>query len=179
MAFFGIKMSKYLIDWTDTSGNIEKLSDAIKRQFEHLGYTLTKHRLAYILATVEHETGGKFAPVLESWYMSDEYRNGLRYAPYFGRGYVQITWKTNYQKYEDILGLPLVAQPELTLRPDVSLFILCHGFYRGAFTGLRLGHFLASDENGSQDFVGARRIINGTDKDEHIAGLAYGYLEQM
>lgn len=173
-------MSRYLLaDWNDTSGDVGLLSDAIERQFKRLKYTLTKHRLAYILATVQHETGGKFTPCLESWYMSDDYRNGLRYAPYFGRGYVQITWETNYQKYEDILELPLVAQPELTLRPDVALFILCHGFYRGAFTGLRLGNFLASDESGVQDFVGARRIINGTDKADHIAGIAYDILRTL
>jgi len=37
---------------------------------------------------------------------------------YFGRGYVQLTWEENYRTYGMILGLDLLAHPDLLLEPE-------------------------------------------------------------
>ncbi|WP_242049006.1 glycoside hydrolase family 19 protein [Planktothrix sp. FACHB-1365] len=54
-----------------------------------------------------------------------------------GRGYVQLTWNYNYRKYSDVLGLDLVNDPDLVMRPDIALFILIHGMKWGVFTGIK------------------------------------------
>ncbi|WP_147443315.1 peptidoglycan-binding protein [Corallococcus sp. AB011P] len=139
-------------------------------------------QIAYVLATVEHETGDTFKPIEEASYMTkkeaDAYLRGKKYHPYHGRGYVQLTWKSNYQKYSDILGLDLVRHPELLLQPDVSLFILVHGMKTGAFTSKKLSDYLtASHANLHDAFRRARAIINGTDRASAIADLAMAWMK--
>ena len=50
---------------------------------------------AYVLATIRHETANTFAPVTEMG--SQKYLRSKQYYPYIGRGYVQLTWKWNYE----------------------------------------------------------------------------------
>lgn len=135
-------------------------------------------QIAYMLATADHETGGTMEPVYEAHYLRNpiRYLRKLRYYPYYGRGYVQLTWKANYQKYQQILGLPLVSVPKLAQRPDVATFILVHGMRTGAFTRKKLSDYIRP---GRVDFVGARRIVNITDKAAKIAKLAHGYLARL
>lgn len=151
----------------------ENIVLTIKREAIKQGLTLnTQH--AYILATVEHETAGTFQPVKEGLDLSDNWRkNNLRYYPYYGRGYVQLTWRNNYDRYGKILNLDLVNNPDLALKHETSLFILIHGFKNGTFTGVDLENYV---NNNKTDFINARRCINGTDRAEHIAILATKYL---
>lgn len=133
---------------------------------------------AYVLATAEHETGGTYQAVREGFYLKSPlaHLKKLRYYPYYGRGLVQLTWRANYLKYQTLLGLPLVANPDLALRPDVATFILVHGMKHGTFTGKRLDDFIRP---GHLDFTGARRIINGQDRAQRIANLARGHLARL
>lgn len=39
---------------------------------------------------------------------------------YRGRGYIQITGKSNYKKFGDMIGVDLVANPEKALEPDIA-----------------------------------------------------------
>lgn len=120
--------------------------------------------LAYIMATVQRETG-TYKPV-------DEIGGpGFSYAPYYGRGYVQLTHLSNYTKYSEITGQDLVGNPDLVKEPKTAAFILVHGFLNGTFTGLSLRDFISADGS-KKDYMGARRIINGTDKASLIAGYA-------
>lgn len=131
--------------------------------------------IQYVLATVEHETGGKFTPVTESWWLNDSDKylrtNPItkRYYPYYGRGLVQITWRDNYEKFGKLMGIDLVANPDLALDFNNALFILIHGMKHGIFTGKKLSDFF--NKNGS-DFIGARAIVNGKDQDTKIAKMA-------
>jgi hypothetical protein len=145
----------------------EEKQQTIKQITDHLrklgGASLNKNHLAYILATVQHETANTFLPISEF--------HGYRrhYAPYWGRGYVQLTHKANYEKYSVFLNVDMVEQPDLALQPTRASFILVHGMLIGAFTGKSLSDY---DRNGSFDFINARRIINGRDCADKIAGYA-------
>lgn len=60
---------------------------------------------------------------------------------YFGRGYVQLTWKANYALAGGKLGLDLVANPDLALDPGAAARILFLGMAEGWFTGKRLADY--------------------------------------
>jgi predicted chitinase len=140
-------------------------------------YGFCQSQIAYILATVQHETANTFRPVREGLNVSDIWRRyNLRYYPYYGRGYVQITWKSNYLKFGSLIGLDLVNNPDLALRADIALFTLLYGMKHGSFTGNSLNNYT---RNGVTDFVNARRVINGMDKAEQIAAIASSWMRQL
>ena len=129
-----------------------------------------KNQIKYIIAKVEHETNGTFTPVREAYWLSESWRKrNLRYYPYYGRGFVQITWKDNYEKFGKLLNIDLVDNPDLALDIDYATFILVYGMKHGSFTGKKLCDYINCEKT---DFVRARRIINGNDKAAHIARLA-------
>jgi predicted chitinase len=158
-------------DFGSKAGTIE----AIRWECNQHGLTL-KTQQAYVLATVEHETARTFRPLEE--YGKGKGRPYGKIDPqtgkaYYGRGFVQLTWRANYAKYSKILGVDLVKRPELACDPNVALFILVHGFRHGTFTGKNLVQFV---NNRQTDFYNARRVINGLDHANHIANLAQKYL---
>jgi peptidoglycan hydrolase-like protein with peptidoglycan-binding domain len=158
----------------DRAGTVKAIHGECLRQ----GVTMLE-QIAYVLATVELETG-HFQPVREADYLgakAEGYRKkNLRYYPYYGRGYVQLTWKENYEKYTKLLGVDLVKNPDLALRPDVALFVLVHGMKKGIFTGASLSTYI----NASRvDFRGARAIINGSDRAADCAGYARQWLNAL
>jgi predicted chitinase len=96
--------------------------------------------------------------------------DGIRYA---GRGYVQLTWKVNYQKAARELNQNLIDHPDLAMRPDNAALIMRRGMMDGWFTGYRFSDYLpAQGPATAQQFTRARRIINGTDKAALIARYA-------
>lgn len=132
---------------------------------------------AYVLATVEHETAGTFKPVREAFWKSEDWRQkNLRYFPFYGRGFVQITWKRNYEKYAELTGLDLAGHPDLAMDPDVACYILVHGFKHGIFTGKKLEDYI---NPGMIDFLHARRCINGMDRAADIKRLAETWLKKL
>ena len=147
--------------------------DAIKGMCQAMGIGLPT-QIAYVLATTQWETAQTFQPVKEAFWLNEEWRQAnLSYYPYYGRGYVQLTWDTNYKAYSDILGIDLVNNPDRAMDPPVALFVLVHGFKTGTFTGRKITDFV---NQGTTDFVSARRCINGTDKANEIASLAEKFL---
>jgi hypothetical protein len=137
----------------------------------------SKQQIAYVLATTQWESAGTFKPVREGLSRSDDWRRqNLRYYPYYGRGYVQITWDYNYKKFGARLGIDLLNQPDLALQHEYALPILLDGFEYGLFTGRKIADYI--NANGT-DFPGARRCINGTDRASEIAALAQKFLAQL
>lgn len=149
--------------------------------------------IAYILATAWHETGKTVQPVRETFATSDAQaisrleaafkagRLGSVKTPYwrdgwFGRGYVQLTWKVNYENMSKWLKVDLVANPSKALDPTIAAQITYEGMIRGMFTAKKLGDYLDGvDESDEKDFAEyklARKIINGTDKAADIANYA-------
>lgn len=123
---------------------------------------------AYVLATVYHETARTMQPI-------EEYGGpSARYAPWYGRGHVQLTWEENYQKQEDKHGhmgeeFKVHEDWNRALIPAVSATVCVYGMRDGDFTGKGLDDYIRA---GSVDYVNARRIVNGTDKADLIAGYA-------
>jgi len=146
---------------------------------------------AYLLATAWHETcnimqpiaewGGleyfdRYDPVLAD---SEEYRSRARRMgntrqgdgfKYRGRGYVQLTGKANYVKAGRLLGVDLVANPDMAMEPAIAYRILVTGMQDGWFTSRRLSDYLRPGR--APDYVGARRVINGQDRAALIASYA-------
>ncbi len=125
------------------------------------------------LATSWHETNAQMQPVREAYWLSEDWRRAhLRYYPWYGRGYVQLTWQANYEKADEELGLngALIADPDCALRPDIAARVLVHGMEAGWFTKKKLADYLPlSGQGGFEAFKAARYIINGQDKAEKIA----------
>jgi len=136
-----------------------------------------KEQIAYVIATAEHETGRVYKPVIEAHWLSEDWRErNFSYYPYYGRGYVQITHKYNYEKFTKLLGTDFVINPKGVLDKKVSLFILVYGMSTGMFSGKRLGTYVNKND---KDFYRARKVVNGRDKAEHIARLAEKWLEKL
>lgn len=142
-----------------------------------------------MLGTTYHETARTMYPI-------EEYGNGKgkRYGKkikqsgepyeepdkiYYGRGYVQLTWYENYERMGRILNIPLLQQPELALRPDIAANIMFEGMTKSlSLKGDFTGHYLEQYFNDTrEDWVNARRIINGLDRAELIAGYAKRFYE--
>ena len=88
---------------------------------------------------------------------------------YYGRGYVQLTWDWNYKAMGEKLGNRLLYEPQLALDPVVAYNIMSLGMRNGSFTGKGLSKYINDEQC---DYVNARRIINGTDRAQTIAGYA-------
>jgi putative chitinase len=153
--------------------------------------------MACALATDYHETGHTLQPVRErggAAYLAkyDTGRlaaalgntpeadgDGVRWA---GRGKVQLTGHRNYQHADERLhalgvlgpGESLLETPDLALRMDVAAACLVFGMAEGWFTGKSFNHYLPGRATAEQ-FAHARRIINGVDRAELVAGYAVAF----
>ncbi|MEJ0096162.1 MAG: hypothetical protein WDN46_22940 [Methylocella sp.] len=125
---------------------------------------LTDQRwLAYMLATVFHETGTAMQPVQEAG--SQAYLRSKPYYPYIGEGLVGVTWKSNYAKFG-------AKNPGDLLQWPLALRGLYDGMINGMYTGARLSTYFSSMH---ADWINARRIINGEDKNVLIAGYGHSF----
>lgn len=170
--------------------------DAILDKFE----TCDPRWTAYALATAYHETGGKMTAIIENLNYSAKglratfpkyfsvaeaaryarepeaianraYANRMGNGPessgdgwrFRGRGICQCTGKDNYEKYG------IADNPDKALEAEFAVSIMFDGMVNGRFTGKALSDYFNECKT---DWVGARRIINGTDKAAKIAGEA-------
>jgi putative chitinase len=148
--------------------------------------------LAYALATAFHETAFTMQPIRERGgqdYFMRMYDPGsslprraalarsMGALPgdgglFCGRGYVQLTWRSNYAKMGKAFGVDLTSSAQAAdqvLQPALAAKIMFKGMEEGAFTGKKFADFFnASTEN----WKNARKIINGNDCDDIIAQYA-------
>lgn len=152
--------------------------------------------VAYALATAYHETAHTMQPVRENggsayfrrmYDIQGDRPNVARRlgnlqpgdgALFCGRGYPQLTGRANYVRADRELGLggSLIANPDRALEPPIAAAIMRRGMEEGWFTGRSFKSQLPEIGSASEDqFVAARRIINGQDR----AGLIAGYAIQF
>lgn len=143
---------------------------------------ISLNRTAYILGTAYWETGKTMEPVREAFYLGkkqEAYRKKLRYYPWYGRGFVQLTWKENYVKAGKRLGVDFTKDPDKVMDPDYSARILVIGMEEGWFTGKDVDDYIddvdENDEEDRKEYEAARRVVNGTDKKVEIATIALEY----
>lgn len=145
-----------------------------------LRHGVTDHsQIAYILATAEHESdnfraareyGGREQARLRDYSGGEEF---------YGRGYVHTTHDYNYLAMGEALGLGTTLRDDpdrAATDPRLAADLLVVGMQRGLYTGRALGDYVNED---GVDYANARRVVNGIDRAEHIAGLARGWEAQV
>lgn len=132
-------------------------------------------KIAYILATAFHEA--RLKPVEEIGHgVGKEYGKFINGHVYYGRGLVQLTWKSNYETFGHLLKIDLVNNPSLALNIDYAADIIVIGMNKGIFTGIGLSKYF--NENVT-DPIQARKIVNGLDCANLIAGYYTHILTSM
>jgi hypothetical protein len=168
-----------------------------------LNLTRDKEKVAYILATARHETNNfdtlqEYDGVKQAIRLNYEKNPDNKSLSYHGRGFVQLTHFSNYKKYKDIIeskfGIDIVKNPDSLLEnKSACAFILVDGMINGKFTGDNLDSYpytyKAQDPEVKAgkakvgeiglDFWNSRRIVNGTDQADLIAGYANEYLDMI
>jgi putative chitinase len=148
--------------------------------------------LAYAFATAYHETAFTMQPIRErggpNYFtrMYDPKSTVPRRAAlakkmgaqpgdgpiFYGRGYVQLTWRVNYAKMGKAFQVDLIADAaaaDKVLQPELAAKIMFKGMEEGTFTGRKFAGYFNSR---TEDWKNARQIINGNDCDEAIAVYA-------
>ena len=143
--------------------------------------------LAYALATFFHETAETMQPI-EEYGKGAGKSYGKPAGPhgqcYYGRGHVQLTWEENYKNGQKFLkeryGVDANIHPEAhkMLHPQTSALVSYDGMIHDWFTGVGLPKYL-SKSKGIEDPVNARRIVNGTDKADLIAGYYWKFKKAL
>ena len=149
---------------------IKTLSDDKVRVTEQDGdqfVVLSNGRISALTANARMGTadGGAASSV----YDKDD---GVEHA-YYGRGYVQLTWWSNYALAGVALGqgLNLLKDPELVATPTVAYALMSHGMRTGS--GFANGRSFSQYFNsGSSNYRAARSMVNGSDHAADIAAIA-------
>ncbi len=154
--------------------------------------------LAYILATAFHETAYTMQPVREtlatsdaraveiletafasgklSWVKTPYWRLDEDGKSWLGRGLVQLTHKRNYEAMSALTGIDLVAEPDRAMEMGPAVSILIEGMVQGSFSKHKLADHLNATND---DWINARRIVNGTDRAEKLAGYGKTFLASI
>lgn len=148
------------------------------------------HR-AYMLATAWHETAKTMQPMRElggrDYFMRMYDVTGQRPqlaiahgnttpgdgARYYGRGYVQLTWKDNYARVGQKMSVDLVTYPDLALNSNLSAQIMRRGMDEGWFSGKKNSDYLPMQGVATRSqYMAARKIINGIDRADLVEDYA-------
>lgn len=161
-------------------------------------HELLRNQLAYVLATTYHETGRTMKPVRETfgkndaqviarldtawsggrmpWVRSRYWAPDFEGKSWYGRGYVQLTHRDNYERAGDKLNVNLVDDPDMALDPGIAAQILVKGMQEGWFTGKKLSDYITLQKS---DYFDARRIVNGLDRAAIITNYAKAYDKEL
>jgi putative chitinase len=177
--FFFDSVRASLFGGTLTQGQVDGMNHLLavwERHFEEHNPRDGTNWLSYCLATFFHETARTMQPI-EEYGKGSGKSYGKPTGPYnqcyYGRGHVQLTWEDNYKKGQKFLKDRYNVESDIhpnaskMLHDETSALISYDGMVYGWFTGVGLPKYF----NGTtEDPVNARRIVNGTDKADTIAG---------
>lgn len=158
--------------------------------------------ISYMFATVKRETG-TFTPIEEQWtskpiqlrddrpaftassapdyfnyWYSGVNGNGDKKSndgyTYRGRGYVQLTGRSNYAALGAAIKADLVKLPAEALKSKTAYEIMSYGLRHGSFDGRRrtLSTFFTDVKT---DYVNARQLVNKMDVAETVAAFAEAF----
>jgi len=117
--------------------------------------------MAGAMATIRVEVGKNFKPIME--YASGQAYEGRRDlgnvnpgdgVRYKGRGYIQLTGRSNYEIFGQKLGLDLINNPDLALDIDIGAKILAQYFKDRGVVEACL----------AKDWLKVRKLINGVNR---------------
>lgn len=170
---------KFLSFYTGTQfyDNAKKAYEAIEKAFLDIpcsccGSTpssVSPLVMAGAMATVRVEVGRNFKPIME--YASGEAYEGRKDlgnvekgdgVRFKGRGYIQLTGRSNYALFGQKLGLDLISNPDLALDVEVGAKILAHYFKDRGVVEACL----------AKDWLRVRKLINGVNR---ATGMPNGY----
>jgi len=176
----------------DLVAALEFLLTQVEQDNRFAGGETDRRKLAYCLATFKWETAHTMSPIDE--HGGPKYFNS-RYGPqtkvgkmlgnkqvgdgalFHGRGYVQLTGRSNYAKAKALTKVDLIAEPDRAKEPELAYQIAIQGMIDGWFTGRKLAQFFKDGQ--SPDYENARTIINGHDKAANIADIARRFSEVL
>ena len=190
-----INRKKFYTEYRKVYGKLnQKQVDSIECIFNEIeASNITDIRwVAYMFATVYHETAATMLPIEE--YGKGKCRKygtiytntkGVKYGIagsggdtylysdyphlYYGRGHTQNTWLDNYKYIKQRTGVDVVNNPNLLLDSKLSAEVTVLAMKEGWYTSKKLSDYINDSKN---DYVGARRIVNGNDKAKEIADIA-------
>ena len=163
-------------------------------------YGITDNRqIAYVLSTIKWESG--FKNQKEIWWENKDYGkvDSETWKAYYGRWFIQITHKGNYEKYTQIIHnawidfkdndwwaikwseVDLVSNPDIILQSnELAIFIAMDwmkNWWPYRTENKRLDYYINDNK---QDYYNARIIINGmTSKPQEYADRAQEYLNTL
>ena len=155
---------------------------------KHRGPDQDMRFLAYELATTIHETASTMLPI-------EEYGKGSGHdygepdpetgQTYYGRGFVQLTWRDNYARADSEAMTFFGVNPGIewdaarALEPKIAAAIMFMGMEQGWFRGDSEGRQTLARyfNDNTDDPVNARDIINGDISKN--GGLIAGYHERF
>lgn len=158
--------------------------NALLAAWEWRPTTSDMRHFAYMLATTFHETAATMCPI-------EEYGKGSGHGYgqpdpetgqcYYGRGFVQLTWRDNYARASQELNL---SGTRLDLEQDaaraldllIAAGIMFKGMTFGWFTGKKLGDYFSETTDNP---TGARQIINPDNKGSLIAEYHGDFLSAL
>jgi hypothetical protein len=175
-AFFDVMRSEFGSLSQEQVEGTEALLDAAEE------YSLPMNQLAYVLSTSWHETAATMMPIAE-YGKGEGHEYGEPCPQYddqvaYGRGYVQLTWDYNYETADKQCSLngALLEDFDLALDPAVAAQIIFRGMLEGWFTSKKLGDYVNETVT---DYWNARRVVNGTDKADLLAGYAESFEQAL
>lgn len=174
--FTSVRHTLFGADNTLTQQQVDGCN-ALLDGFEKRYPTGSVKNLAYYLATAYWETNQTMQPVKEAYWMSEEWRRAnLRYYPWYGRGYVQLTWAENYARESkpDRTGVDLVqgTNRDKALDPEIAAQVMFVGMEHGDFGGGGMSKYFGGD---TERAVEARALVNGTDHASDIANIYWKF----
>lgn len=158
-----------------TLENLTKYVDPLNLAMKEFDIDENPVREAMFIAQVAHESGSfRYVRELASGEAYEgrkdlgntEEGDGMKYK---GRGLIQITGRANYQRYGEMLGLPLIESPELLEEPknaarSAAAFWATHGLNELADKGdfLAITKRINGGTNGYQDRLAYLERANQT-----------------